>query len=68
MSLKPGAEADFKKIPVLVADWYEKNKPGGSGGSSDKGDVKKDHIDGTLNGGGVPVTVHGGSSINFSLK
>jgi len=33
-----------------------------------KGDVKKDHIDGTLNGGGVPVTVHGGSSINFSLK
>ena len=33
-----------------------------------KGDVKKDRIDGTLNGGGIPVTVHGGSRINFTLQ
>ncbi|MEO6316097.1 MAG: DUF4097 family beta strand repeat-containing protein [Chitinophagaceae bacterium] len=33
-----------------------------------KGDVKKDRIEGSLNGGGVPVNVHGGSSINFSTK
>jgi DUF4097 and DUF4098 domain-containing protein YvlB len=33
-----------------------------------KGNVEKDRIDGTLNGGGVPVTVHGGSRINFSMK
>ena len=33
-----------------------------------KGDIKKDRIEGSLNGGGVPVNVHGGSSINFSVK
>ncbi len=33
-----------------------------------KGDVKKDRIEGTLNGGGIPVTVHGGSRINLTLK
>jgi hypothetical protein len=33
-----------------------------------KGDIKKDHIEGTINGGGVPVTVHGGSNIHFSIK
>ena len=33
-----------------------------------KGDVKKDRIEGSINGGGVPVNVHGGSRLNFSLK
>ena len=33
-----------------------------------KGDIKKDRIEGALNGGGIPVSVHGGSSINFSTK
>ncbi|MEO5681402.1 MAG: hypothetical protein ABIQ88_02110 [Chitinophagaceae bacterium] len=33
-----------------------------------KGDVKKDRIDGTINGGGIPVTVRGGSHINFTIK
>src|SRR5689334_22035039 len=39
MSLKPGAEADFKKIPTLVADWHKKMEAGGSddkGGDSSK--------------------------------
>ncbi len=33
-----------------------------------KGDVKKDRIEGSINGGGIPVTVRGGSRINFSVK
>ncbi|MFT3935024.1 MAG: DUF4097 family beta strand repeat-containing protein [Chitinophagaceae bacterium] len=33
-----------------------------------KGDIKKDRIEGSLNGGGVPVNVNGGSSINLTLK
>ncbi|HTL08278.1 MAG TPA: DUF4097 family beta strand repeat-containing protein [Chitinophagaceae bacterium] len=33
-----------------------------------KGDIKEDRIDGALNGGGIPVTVRGGSSIHFSVK
>lgn len=33
-----------------------------------KGDIKKDRIEGSLNGGGVPVSAHGGSSVNFSVK
>ncbi|MEP6748278.1 MAG: hypothetical protein ABJB86_11170 [Bacteroidota bacterium] len=33
-----------------------------------KGDVKKDRIEGTLNGGGIPVTVHGGSNLTFTLR
>jgi len=33
-----------------------------------KGDIKKDRIEGSLNGGGVPVSVHGGSSITFTVK
>ena len=33
-----------------------------------KGDVKKDRIEGALNGGGIPVNVHGGSSINLTVK
>lgn len=33
-----------------------------------KGNVEKNKIEGTLNGGGVPVTVRGGSRINFTVK
>ncbi len=34
-----------------------------------KGDVEKTHIEGTLNGGGIPVTVHGGGGrINLTFK
>jgi len=33
-----------------------------------KGDIKKDRIEGSLNGGGIPVTVRGGSRINFTIK
>lgn len=33
-----------------------------------KGDVKKDRIEGTLNGGGIPVSVHGGSNLTFTTK
>jgi DUF4097 and DUF4098 domain-containing protein YvlB len=33
-----------------------------------KGDIKKDRIEGSLNGGGIPVTVRGGSRINFTTK
>jgi Putative adhesin len=34
-----------------------------------KGDIEKTHIEGSLNGGGVPVTVHGGSGkINLTFK
>ncbi len=33
-----------------------------------KGDIKKDRIEGSLNGGGIPVNVSGGSSINLTLK
>jgi DUF4097 and DUF4098 domain-containing protein YvlB len=37
--------------------------------SNFKGDVEKTHIEGTLNGGGVPVTVHGGGGkINLTFK
>ncbi len=33
-----------------------------------KGDVRKDRVEGTLNGGGIPVTVHGGTRINFTQQ
>jgi DUF4097 and DUF4098 domain-containing protein YvlB len=44
------------------------DKVDASGLSGFKGDVKKDRVEGTLNGGGIPVTVRGGSRINFSQK
>jgi len=44
------------------------DKVDASGLSGFKGDVKKDRVEGTLNGGGIPVTVHGGNRINFSQK
>jgi len=33
-----------------------------------KGDIKKDRIEGSLNGGGIPINVSGGSRINFTVK
>jgi len=33
-----------------------------------KGDIKKDRIEGSLNGGGVPVSAHGGSNLTFTVK
>lgn len=36
--------------------------------SNFKGDIKKDKIEGSLNGGGIPVNVHGGSHVSLSLK
>jgi DUF4097 and DUF4098 domain-containing protein YvlB len=33
-----------------------------------KGDIEKNRVSGSINGGGVPVTVRGGSKINFVIK
>jgi DNA-binding protein YbaB len=33
-----------------------------------KGSIEKNRVTGSINGGGVPVTVHGGSKINFVVK
>jgi hypothetical protein len=59
LQIPPGKGVDL----TLSAD-----KVNAEGLTGFKGDVKKDRIDGTLNGGGVPVTVHGGSHINFTTK
>ena len=39
-----------------------------SGISGFTGKTEKDKVDGTLNGGGIPVTVHGGSRISFTVR
>lgn len=39
-----------------------------SGMTGFTGNTEKGKVDGTLNGGGIPVTVHGGSRINFMVR
>jgi DUF4097 and DUF4098 domain-containing protein YvlB len=33
-----------------------------------KGDIKRDRIEGSLNGGGIPINVHGGNNITLTMK
>ena len=33
-----------------------------------KGDIKKDRIEGSLNGGGIPINAHGGSRLSLTLR
>ncbi len=39
-----------------------------SGMTGFTGNTEKNKVDGTLNGGGIPVTVHGGSRVSFAVR